>query len=419
MGSADLSLATLPSLSPSQAHSPPSNLTMEIMQQQMPPSTAIANVSAEQAALSPDEQHARCNLIVNYVPNSLTQDRLHAMFQVYGEVQSCKLMIDKNTGRSMGYGFILFKRMEDAANAIEGLNNQQVDGKTLRVKLARDPADTTENTNLYVAHLEPSMNETAVRQLFGPYGQLVEVKLLVDPKSQQHKGAGFVKFANRTGAQAAQSALNGHTPTGCSTSIVVRFADTPSDKKKRLKQKQQGGMGMDQRYNPMAAQMHAYQQQASMFGAAPMYGFAHTADPTMLMHQRGAAAAAMNPYAQYTASPYASQANAAAMPTTGGQQMASGGANAATGAAGGYTLFVYSLPPEADDTALFRWFGPYGGIMGVQVARDKRNNAPKGYGFVTFTKFEDAQQAIVALNGATIAGKTLQVSFKSDKKLGR
>jgi len=48
----------------------------------------------------------------------------------------------------------------------------------------------------------------------------------------------------------------------------------------------------------------------------------------------------------------------------------------------------------------------------VTVVRDPKTNMCKGYGFVDYTRIEDATAAIAAMNGATYKGKPLQVSFK-------
>ncbi|MDA1028108.1 MAG: RNA-binding protein [Bacteroidetes bacterium] len=62
---------------------------------------------------------------------------LENMFAKYGEVQSAKVISDRETGRSRGFGFV---EMEDSAadDAIEGLNGIEIDGRDLRVNEAND-----------------------------------------------------------------------------------------------------------------------------------------------------------------------------------------------------------------------------------------------------------------------------------------
>lgn len=65
---------------------------------------------------------SKTNLIVNYIPANMTENNLRELFQAYGELESVKLMTDKVTNISLGYGFIKFAKESDASKAIEALN---------------------------------------------------------------------------------------------------------------------------------------------------------------------------------------------------------------------------------------------------------------------------------------------------------
>jgi RNA recognition motif-containing protein len=63
------------------------------------------------------------------------------MFENYGKVQSCTLIIDKETGDSKGFGFIEMPNPGEAKTAIKSLNGNDVDGNKIRVKKAVPKAD--------------------------------------------------------------------------------------------------------------------------------------------------------------------------------------------------------------------------------------------------------------------------------------
>ena len=63
------------------------------------------------------------------------------MFENYGSVQSCTLIIDKETGDSKGFGFVEMPKPGDAKAAIKSLNGNDVDGNKIRVKKAAPKAD--------------------------------------------------------------------------------------------------------------------------------------------------------------------------------------------------------------------------------------------------------------------------------------
>ncbi len=68
-----------------------------------------------------------------------TQDSdLQAAFEEFGQVDSAKIIMDKFTGRSKGYGFVEMANDDEANAAIAGLNDQELDGRTIVVKEAED-----------------------------------------------------------------------------------------------------------------------------------------------------------------------------------------------------------------------------------------------------------------------------------------
>ena len=76
------------------------------------------------------------SIYVGNLPWSTTEDELQTLFSEYGEVLSVKLISDRETGRSKGFGFI--EMGDDVAKiAIEALDNQEFGGRTLRVNEAR------------------------------------------------------------------------------------------------------------------------------------------------------------------------------------------------------------------------------------------------------------------------------------------
>ena len=64
-------------------------------------------------------------------------DDLAAIFSQYGEVASAKVILDRDTGRSRGFGFVEMNDDNAADQAIQGVNGQEVDGRTQNVNEAR------------------------------------------------------------------------------------------------------------------------------------------------------------------------------------------------------------------------------------------------------------------------------------------
>ena len=81
-------------------------------------------------------------LLVSNLAQSTTEADLRYMFEAYGTVQSCNLVLDKETGRSKGFGFVEIPKQGEAKVAVKSLNNKDVAGSKIRVKKAESKQAT-------------------------------------------------------------------------------------------------------------------------------------------------------------------------------------------------------------------------------------------------------------------------------------
>ena len=77
------------------------------------------------------------NIYVGNVSYQTDDSRLIELFSEFGEVASARVINDRETGRSKGFGFVEMNDDTAAAAAIEALNEKEIDGRTLRVNEAR------------------------------------------------------------------------------------------------------------------------------------------------------------------------------------------------------------------------------------------------------------------------------------------
>lgn len=76
-------------------------------------------------------------LFVGNIPYSMTDDQLMAIFSPFGQVTSAQVVVDRNTNRSRGFGFVEFENDEDASKAMSELDGSDQDGRPMAVKEAR------------------------------------------------------------------------------------------------------------------------------------------------------------------------------------------------------------------------------------------------------------------------------------------
>lgn len=76
-------------------------------------------------------------IFVGNLPFSTDNSKLEEDFAKFGKVVSAKIILDRNSGRSRGYGFVEFADESSAQAAVDGMNDQSIDGRKLTVSLAK------------------------------------------------------------------------------------------------------------------------------------------------------------------------------------------------------------------------------------------------------------------------------------------
>jgi cold-inducible RNA-binding protein len=77
------------------------------------------------------------NIYVGNLSYEVTEEVLKEAFEVFGEVETVKVLKDYDTGRSKGFGFVEMSNNADAQSAINALNDKELKGRTLKVNKAR------------------------------------------------------------------------------------------------------------------------------------------------------------------------------------------------------------------------------------------------------------------------------------------
>ncbi len=75
-------------------------------------------------------------LLVRNLDRNINQEELHTLFSEFGTIQSCNLVMDKETDLSKGFGFVEMPKIGEAKAAMKNLNGKKVGSNTMRVKKA-------------------------------------------------------------------------------------------------------------------------------------------------------------------------------------------------------------------------------------------------------------------------------------------
>jgi len=419
----------------------------------------------------------RCNLIVNYLPQSLKEQDFNLLFSKVGQLKTCKLMFDRQTGYSFGYGFVEYVNEEDALKAIDTFNGYQIEHKRLKVALARPNSEETKNTNLYIRNIPVTFDEQLLHDLFSQYGEVVQVRLLRDQNTAFSRRIGFVIMSTKQMAQIAIQHLDNTIPTnGGSEPIYVKYADEegkkrhgPSNNSNNNANMRMNNSLMNQQHqnsfqnnnylqqqnafnfnnqnsfmiqsnnnqsglNPLVANIQNLGKMKSNRSGShqnrfnPLGGTATLNSQGGLNTSNNATPNNYNPWNMGAAAGYSNF-------TTSNQSNIVDVGNMALGASLGNNILMDTAKSslnmtsgnmssnghiiyvygigQANESELYSLFSNCGRILRVNVIKNQKTGQCKGYGFVVFETYDEAYFAVHNMNGYMYNHRPLQVQLNA------
>uniref|UniRef100_A0A673XK34 Cugbp, Elav-like family member 1 n=1 Tax=Salmo trutta TaxID=8032 RepID=A0A673XK34_SALTR len=188
-------------------------------------------------------------MFVGQIPRSWAEEQLRELFEPYGAVYEINVLRDRsqNPPQSKGCCFITYYARKSALEAQNALHNMKI-LPGMHHPIQMKPADSEKNNavedrKLFIGMISKKCNENDIRLMFSPYGQIEECRILRGPDGLS-RGCAFITFTARQMAQSTIKSMHqSQTMEGCSSPIVVKFADTQKDKEqKRIAQQLQQQM---------------------------------------------------------------------------------------------------------------------------------------------------------------------------------
>ncbi|XP_046889243.1 CUGBP Elav-like family member 2 isoform X7 [Hypomesus transpacificus] len=419
-------------------------------------------------------------MFVGQIPRSWTETELKELFEPYGAVHQINILRDRTQtpAQSKGCCFVTFytrKAALEAQNALHNIKTLSGMHHPIQMKPAdSEKTNAVEDRKLFIGMVSKKYGENEVRMMFSAFGQIEECRILRGPDGLS-RGCAFVTFSTRAMAQNAIKTMHhSQTMEGCTSPMVVKFADTQRDKEQRRLQ-QQLAQQMQQLNSAstwgnlaglgaLTPQYLALLQQATSTGNQGSFsGMQRLGAGTTAGHNAGAAmntlaslgtlqsltgasmglsnlnaltgsvsgmaamngglgasmgnsSAASSMDALTQAYSGMQQYTASALPSLYSQSLLqqSAAGSQKEGPEGG-NLFIYHLPQEFGDQDVLQMFMPFGNVVSAKVFIDKQTNLSKCFGFVSYDNAVSAQAAIQAMNGFQIGMKRLKVQLKRSK----
>uniref|UniRef100_H3D7K3 Heterogeneous nuclear ribonucleoprotein D n=1 Tax=Tetraodon nigroviridis TaxID=99883 RepID=H3D7K3_TETNG len=123
-----------------------------------------------------------------------TKKDLKDYFCKYGEVVDCTLKLDPITGRSRGFGFVLFKDAESVEKVFLCPKEHKLNGKVIDPKKAKAMKGKEPVKKIFVGGLSPDTPEEKVREYFGAFGEVESIELPMETKTNKRRGFCFITF---------------------------------------------------------------------------------------------------------------------------------------------------------------------------------------------------------------------------------
>ncbi|CAD6191110.1 unnamed protein product [Caenorhabditis auriculariae] len=190
------------------------------------------------------------NVFVKNFGQELDKEKLEALFGEFGKITSSAVPVD-GEGKQKGFGFVAFEKPEDAAKAVEEMNEKLIEGT--EVKLAVCPAQKKserqaelkrkfeaqkaerlqryQGVNLYVKNLDDTVDDDGLRKVFEKFGNITSAKVMTDENGRS-KGFGFVCFEKPDEATSAVTEMN--SKMVCTKPLYVALAQRKEDRRAQL-----------------------------------------------------------------------------------------------------------------------------------------------------------------------------------------
>ena len=153
---------------------------------------------------------------------AVDNDRLSQEFADCGEVISARVQLDRNTGKSRGFGYVTFATTEAVNAAVALSGTKEIDGRTLNLDKSTDNGANKEKRAqvfgdvrsapskvLFVGNLSWNTVEDTLWEAFSDYGEVTSVRIPTDRESGRPKGYGYIEFSAADSAQKAIDAMSG------------------------------------------------------------------------------------------------------------------------------------------------------------------------------------------------------------------
>merc|ERR1719433_1057211 len=335
-------------------------------------------------------QSGKGNIFVKNLHESIDNKTLYDTFSVFGNILSCKVVIDNESQKSRGYGYVHYVDDKSAKKAIDGVHGMTISERRVHAELFKPREERIKSikfTNVYIKYIPKHWSRDDLAKIF-------------------EDATGGKLTRNEDGEYATQL---WQRDFGVSACLNFESPDAAKVAVEKLNGKDVSSFGIPERESKDDEKAEAEDASTKKAGAdgAAAEDEAKTEEKTEKKESVGASA--MMPTKLYVARAQKTKERKEYLSR---QQRKRG-----MGARRNYTganLYVKNLSPDVDDAKLNEMFTNFGNITSAKVMREPSGKS-RGFGFVAFEKKEAATRAIHEMTNTLHHGKPLYVSRAQTK----
>jgi polyadenylate-binding protein len=348
------------------------------------------------------------NIFVKNLQENIDNKQLYDTFSLFGNILSCKVVCDKETGKSKGYGYVHYETNEAAANAIEKLDGMLIDGKEVQVGIfqRRDTRpDQASWTNCFIKNIPYDWDEDRLRKEFESFGEIASVsismgKRRVFPKKKK------VEEKDEEGAEKKEG-------------------EEGEEKQEEGAEKESEEEKPTEKETPAEEPAAEEEEEKEESNEPESLGFGFV---NFVEHESAAKAVEEMNEKEFeteedgekvTKALYVGRAQKKAERERELRQKFEADKMERIAKFQGVNLYVKNLDDSVTDDILRDEFSAMGTITSARVMKDLKTGVSRGFGFVCYSTPEDSTRAVNEMNGKLIAGKPIFVALAQRRDVRR
>jgi len=343
------------------------------------------------------------NIFVKNLHESIDNKQLYDTFTLFGKILSCKVVYDKGTGASQGYGYIHYESGESANAAIEKLDGMLIDGQEVQVghfMRRKDRSGINEWTNCFVKNIPYDWDDDKLKEEFSKCGEILSASI--------SKGVRKV-FTKKSVTSTEEERGKETTKEGDDSKEEDKKDEKEEDKADEAEKEKEPEVSDDK---PKKVEI-----QTLGFG---FVNFAeHESAVAAVEQMNGKEIKTVVDGEEVSQEMFVGQAETKADRERKLTAKFDAEKMERISKFQGVNLYVKNLDDSVTEDVLREEFSTMGTITSTRIMKDTKDGRSKGFGFVCFSSSEEATRAVNEMNGKLITNKPIFVALAQRRDVRR